>query len=113
VQANVSEALDGAPLLPGHVYLAPGGTTHLAISPTPPHRCKLLAGEPVNGHRPSVDVLLKSVAKAVSAKAVGVILTGMGRDGAEGLLAMRPRRRPDTGAGRSVLSNLRNAQGGI
>jgi two-component system chemotaxis response regulator CheB len=49
----------------------------------------LLAGEPVNGHRPSVDVLLKSVAKAVSAKAVGVILTGMGRDGAEGLLAMR------------------------
>ncbi len=86
---NVSEALDGAPLLPGHVYLAPGGATHLAISQTPPHRCKLLAGEPVNGHRPSVDVLLKSVAKAVSAKAVGVILTGMGRDGAEGLLAMR------------------------
>jgi two-component system chemotaxis response regulator CheB len=86
---NVSEAADGAPLLPGRVYVAPGGTLHLAISQTPPHRCKLVAADPVNGHRPSVDVLLKSVVKAVSSNAVGVILTGMGRDGADGLLAMR------------------------
>jgi len=86
---NVKEAVDGAPLLPGQIYLAPGGTAHLALSPTPPYRCKLIANDPVNGHRPSVDVLMKSVAKAVSSNAVGVILTGMGRDGAEGLLAMR------------------------
>lgn len=86
---TVSKALDGAPLLPGHVYLAPGGATHLAIWPAAPHRCRLLARDPVNGHRPSVDVLLKSAAKAASSNAVGVILTGMGRDGAEGLLALR------------------------
>jgi len=86
---KVSEALDGAPLLSGRVYLAPGGTTHLAVSLAAPHRCRLLAGDPVNGHRPSVDVMLKSVAKAAASNAVGVMLTGMGRDGAEGLLAMR------------------------
>ena len=62
---------------------------HLAISPTPPHRCKLVADDPVNGHRPSVDVLFNSVAKAISSNALVSILTGMGRDGAEGLLAMR------------------------
>ena len=49
----------------------------------------LREGEPVNGHRPSVDALFHSVARNVGAKAVGVILTGMGRDGAQGLLAMR------------------------
>jgi two-component system chemotaxis response regulator CheB len=51
-------------------------------------RCRLREGEPVSGHRPSVDVLFGSLAKT-RAKAVGVILTGMGRDGAEGLKAMR------------------------
>jgi len=86
---KVSEASDGAPLVPGHVYLAPGGLHHLVITATAPYRCKLLGSDPVNGHRPSVDVLLHSVAKAAGANAVGVILTGMGRDGAEGLLAMR------------------------
>ena len=86
---KVSEAFDGAPLVPGQVYLAPGGTVHLALSPGAPHRCRLIAWELVNGHRPSVDVLMKSVAKAANSHAVGVILTGMGRDGAEGLLAMR------------------------
>ena len=86
---KVSEALDGAPLLPGLVYLAPGGTTHLAVSTAAPHRCRLIAGDPVNGHRPSVDVLLRSMAKTAASNAVGVILTGMGADGADGLLAMR------------------------
>lgn len=86
---KVSEAQDGEPLLPGRVYLAPGGATHLALSSGMPHRCKLLAGDTVNGHRPSVDVLLKSVAKTASSNSIGIILTGMGRDGAEGLLAMR------------------------
>jgi two-component system chemotaxis response regulator CheB len=51
--------------------------------------CRLKTGGPVNGHCPSVDVLFKSVAAHAGAAAVGVILTGMGRDGAEGLLAMR------------------------
>ena len=86
---NVSEAADGAPLLPGHVYIAPGGEAHLSIAPGHPQRCRLIPGEPVNGHRPSVDVLFQSVANAALRNAVGVILTGMGRDGASGLLAMR------------------------
>lgn len=86
---HVSEAVDGALLALGHVYLAPGGPAHLAISPEPPFKCQLLSGDPVNGHRPSVDVLFRSVANSAAKKTLGVILTGMGRDGAEGLLAMR------------------------
>ena len=60
-------------------------------------RCRLSETEKVNGHRPSVDVLFKSVARAVGAKALGVILTGMGRDGAQGLLAMRKAGAPTLG----------------
>jgi len=85
----ITEAEDGVPLAPGHVYLAPGGVAHLMVSTSMPLRCRLKAGEPVNGHRPSVDVMLRSIAAAAGRHAVGVILTGMGRDGAEGLLAMR------------------------
>lgn len=85
---RVAEAFDGAPLLPGHVYIAPGGDAHLVISPGHPHRCRLFASEPVNGHRPSVDALFHSVAEVARDNALGVILTGMGRDGAQGLLAM-------------------------
>jgi two-component system chemotaxis response regulator CheB len=88
-RARVSEALDGAPILAGHVHLAPGGPAHLQVVPGSPPRCRLKHGPLVNGHRPSVDVLFRSVAKAAGGKAVGVILTGMGHDGAEGLLAMR------------------------
>jgi two-component system chemotaxis response regulator CheB len=51
--------------------------------------CRLRAGEAINGHRPSVDALFASVGRAVGEKGVGVILTGMGRDGAAGLLEMR------------------------
>ena len=85
---SVSEAVDGAPLKPGHVYLAPGGATHLEVSPGVVTRCRLTAGEPVNGHRPSVDVMFDSVVR-LKRPMTGVILTGMGRDGARGLLAMR------------------------
>ena len=85
---SVSEAVDGAPLRPGHVYLAPGGATHLEVSPGVVPRCRLTAGEPVNGHRPSVDVMFDSVVR-LKRPMTGVILTGMGRDGARGLLAMR------------------------
>ncbi|CAN7670424.1 chemotaxis response regulator protein-glutamate methylesterase [Aminobacter aminovorans] len=86
---RVSEAVDGAPLTTGHVYLAPGGATHLEISGPGQLRCRLRSTDPVNGHRPSVDVLFASVARATGSKSVGAILTGMGRDGAAGLLQMR------------------------
>jgi two-component system chemotaxis response regulator CheB len=87
--AKVQEAVDGALLEPGKIYVAPGGATHLEIVRSAGLRCRLTQGDPVNGHRPSVDVLFNSVAQAVGEKAVGAILTGMGRDGAQGLLAMR------------------------
>ncbi|HYA74614.1 MAG TPA: chemotaxis response regulator protein-glutamate methylesterase [Roseiarcus sp.] len=87
--ARVGEAEDGAPLEVGRVYLAPGSATHLEVSNSSHWRCRLQSEDPVNGHRPSVDVLFASVAKACGPRAVGVILTGMGRDGAAGLLAMR------------------------
>ena len=85
---QVKEAEDGDRLEIGRIYLAPGGDRHMEISnPTAP-RCMLIEGAPVNGHRPSVDVMFKSVARLAGRKAVGVILTGMGRDGATGLLEM-------------------------
>ncbi|WP_158814578.1 chemotaxis response regulator protein-glutamate methylesterase [Methylocapsa sp. S129] len=86
---SVSEASDGAALEQGHIYLAPGGRAHLEVVGSRRLYCRLRPGEAVNGHRPSVDVLFASVGKAVGEKAVGVILTGMGRDGAAGLLEMR------------------------
>ena len=87
--AKVAEAKEGAPLLPGHVYLAPGGSTHLEVSGSTSLRCRLREGGLVNGHRPSVDRLFESVSASVGQGAVGVILTGMGRDGAQGLLTLR------------------------
>jgi two-component system chemotaxis response regulator CheB len=85
--ATVSEAVDGAILKPGHVYIAPGGLTHLEVSGAVP-RCRLSQGDTVSGHRPSVDMLFGSVAR-LRRPMTGVILTGMGRDGAKGLLEMR------------------------
>ncbi|MEW5684562.1 MAG: chemotaxis response regulator protein-glutamate methylesterase [Pseudomonadota bacterium] len=87
--ATVSEARDGDPLLPGRVYVAPGGDFHLEIEGTKQFRCRVTRGAPVSGHCPSVDVLFSSVARTAKDRAVGAILTGMGRDGAQGLLAMR------------------------
>ncbi|TKT75491.1 chemotaxis response regulator protein-glutamate methylesterase [Aquamicrobium sp. LC103] len=87
--AQVSEATEGAVLEPGRVYIAPGGNAHLAISGALQKRCRLVDAPAVNGHRPSVDMLFQSVAASAGQGAVGVILTGMGRDGAQGLLAMR------------------------
>ncbi len=85
----VQEATDGARLEIGKIYLAPGGERHLqVVNPSAPC-CRLIEREPVNGHRPSVDVLFDSVADLAGRNAVGVILTGMGRDGAAGLLRMR------------------------
>jgi two-component system, chemotaxis family, protein-glutamate methylesterase/glutaminase len=87
---TIAEASDGAPLKEGHVYIAPGSPTHhLEVVGSGRLRCRLRPAEPVNGHCPSVDVLFHSVAKAAGSTGLGVILTGMGRDGAAGLLAMR------------------------
>jgi two-component system chemotaxis response regulator CheB len=87
--ADVSEARDGAPLQTGKVYLAPGGATHLEVAGQTNPRCCLREGDLMNGHRPSVDKLFHSMAHTLGTKAVGVILTGMGRDGAQGLKAIR------------------------
>lgn len=87
--ANVREAATGARLVSGQIYLAPGGAQHLEVSASSELHCRLKPGERVNGHCPSVDVLFESVARACGADAVGLILTGMGRDGAKGLLSMR------------------------
>ncbi len=85
----VEEATDGARLEIGKIYLAPGGDRHLqVVNPSAPC-CRLVERDPVNGHRPSVDVLFESVAELAGRNAVGAILTGMGRDGASGLLKMR------------------------
>jgi len=85
----VEEATDGARLEIGKIYVAPGGERHLEIvNPSAPS-CRLVEREPVNGHRPSVDILFESVAALAGRNAIGVILTGMGRDGASGLLTMR------------------------
>ncbi|CAK0759291.1 protein-glutamate methylesterase/protein glutamine deamidase [Azospirillaceae bacterium] len=88
-QPSIQLATHGARLQTGVVYIAPGDH-HLAISRDAlGYVCQIQDAPPVSGHRPSVDVLFRSVAKAAGASAVGVILSGMGRDGAAGLLAMR------------------------
>jgi two-component system, chemotaxis family, protein-glutamate methylesterase/glutaminase len=86
---RVCEARDGDVLQPGAIFVAPGGVAHLEITGLKTMRCKLTPSDPVSGHRPSVDVMFKSVAANAGARAIGAILTGMGRDGATGLGAMR------------------------
>lgn len=88
-RAKVVVADTDLPLRRGHVYFAPGGDRHLAVSGTGTLYTKLRRDELVSGHRPSVDVLFRSVAKSAGPKAIGILLTGMGSDGAEGLLAMQ------------------------
>jgi two-component system chemotaxis response regulator CheB len=86
---TVSEAKHDDIIEPNHVYIAPG-SYHLELVRSGGHyRCCLNDGPTVSGHRPSVDVLFRSVARVSGKAAVGVILTGMGKDGAEGLLEMR------------------------
>jgi two-component system chemotaxis response regulator CheB len=87
-RSRVVEAANGMPVEPGTVYIAPGGDLHMELAGGAAPRIRLVGGDTVSGHRPSVDRLFHSVA-ACGARAVGVILTGMGSDGAEGLLAMR------------------------
>lgn len=85
---TVKEAEDGDWVRPGHAYIAPGGR-HMELIRSSGYQLKLNDLPPVNRHRPSVDMLFTSVAKHAGRQALGVILTGMGHDGAQGLLAMR------------------------
>jgi len=86
---TVKEAEHGERVLPGHAYIAPGGF-HLSLARSGANYMVHIDQEPpVNRHRPSVDVLFDSAARHAGRNAIGVLLTGMGRDGAEGLLRMR------------------------
>jgi len=87
---SVLEAEDGMPLEKNTAYIAPGDD-HLIVArgPNGKYICKLKNTEPVNRHRPSVDVLFNSVANVFGKKSMGILLTGMGKDGAEGLLNLR------------------------
>ncbi|HFE36902.1 MAG TPA: chemotaxis response regulator protein-glutamate methylesterase [Gammaproteobacteria bacterium] len=86
---QVCEASDGQQILPGHVYIAPGSHHLLVERSGARYVCKLSDGLPVNRHRPSVDVLFRSVAQNAGDNAIGVILTGMGNDGAAGMKEMQ------------------------
>jgi two-component system chemotaxis response regulator CheB len=86
---SVKEAADGDRLLVGHALLAPGNHHMELVRRGAEYTVKITQAEPVNRHRPSVDVLFNSFAENAGANAIGVILTGMGNDGARGLLAMR------------------------
>lgn len=88
-RVRVKEAEDGDRILAGHVLIAPGNF-HMAVWRSGAEsRVRVFTSEPVNRHRPSVDVLFESCAETLGVNAVGVILTGMGADGARGLLKMR------------------------
>jgi len=88
-QMTVYEAEDGQQILPGHVYIAPGDRHLLLVRDGARYVCRLDDGQPVNRHKPSVDVLFRSVAQQAGRNAIDVILTGMGKDGAIGLKEMR------------------------
>ena len=86
---NVLEAQGNERVLPGHAYIAPGHSHLLLQRSGANYMTKLDQGPPVSRHRPSVDVLFRSAARAAGPNAVGVILTGMGKDGAIGMKEMR------------------------
>lgn len=87
---EVREAVDGDIVKEGLALIAPGGDSQMkVVKQGGNYVVKLFSGEKVSGHRPSVDVLFHSVAENAKNKAVGIIMTGMGKDGAEGLLKMR------------------------
>jgi len=86
---TIKEAEDGDLILPGHAFIAPGNSHLLVERDGARYRCRLSDGPPVNRHRPSVDVMFRSVAQSVGPNAIGALLTGMGEDGAVGLGEMR------------------------
>ncbi|MEV4701954.1 chemotaxis-specific protein-glutamate methyltransferase CheB [Actinoplanes sp. NPDC049316] len=88
-RVRVKEAADGDPVLPGQVLVAPGGRHMELRHADSRYAVRVFDGPPVNRHCPSVDVLFRSVARVAGPHAIGVIMTGMGDDGARGLLEMR------------------------
>ena len=85
---SVCEAQDGQHVLAGHAYVAPGDRHLMLVRDGTRYVCRLDDGVPVNRHKPSVDVLFRSVAQNAGRNAIGVILTGMGKDGSRGLKEM-------------------------
>jgi two-component system chemotaxis response regulator CheB len=86
---SVKEAEHNERILPGHAYIAPGHSHLLLKRSGANYMTELNQGPPVNRHRPSVDVLFRSAANVAGANAMGIILTGMGKDGAQGMLEMK------------------------
>jgi len=86
---RVKEATDGERVLPGHAYIAPGGF-HLSVERSGANYiARVTDGEPVNRHKPSVEVLFESAARVVGQNALGIMLTGMGADGAKAMRTMK------------------------
>lgn len=86
---RVKEASDGERILPGHAYIAPGGL-HLSVERSGANYiARVQDGDPVNRHKPSVEVLFKSAARVAGPNAIGIMLTGMGGDGAKAMREMR------------------------
>jgi two-component system chemotaxis response regulator CheB len=86
---HVVEAKGGERILPGHAFLAPGGRHLLVVRSGADYLVQLSDAEPVNRHKPAVDVMMSSVALAGGKNVIGVLLTGMGKDGAKGMLEIR------------------------
>lgn len=86
---SVKEAVDGDSVLPGHALVAPGSFHMTLVRNGARYSVRINQDPPVNRHRPSVDVMFDSVAQYAGANTIGVILTGMGGDGAKGMLAMK------------------------
>ena len=88
-QLNVTEAKDGDQIRPGSVYIAPGDKHLMLKRSGAKYYCVLNDGPEVNRHKPSVDVMFRSVAQCAGPNAMGIMLTGMGADGAQGMLEMK------------------------
>ncbi|MFZ3220477.1 MAG: chemotaxis response regulator protein-glutamate methylesterase [Rhodoferax sp.] len=88
-QITVQEAINGARILPGHAYIAPGGKQFRIDRSGANYVCVVEDGELVNRHRPSVEVLFRSAARVVGRNAFGIMLTGMGNDGAKAMKEMK------------------------
>jgi len=88
-QLNVCEAVNGQQILAGHAYIAPGDMHLQVIRDGAKYVCRIDDSPPVNRHKPSVDVMFRSVAEHVGRNAIGVMLTGMGKDGATAMKLMR------------------------
>lgn len=93
-EMSVTEAEDGQQILPGHVYIAPGDKHLLVERDGARYVCRLHDGPPVNRHKPSVDVMFRSVVQNAGPNAIGVLLTGMGNDGAQGLKELQSVKAP-------------------